>query len=394
MKIPISKSIFTKEDMDNVLEPLHNGWVVQGPKVEEFEKMWCHFTNSKFSIATTSCTSSLFLSLAALELDIEDEVIVPALSWISTANVVENLGCKTVFCDIDLSTFNINLEDLKSKITKKTKAIIPVHLFGYPIDVLKIKKIIGKKDIHIIEDSACGFGSYIKNVHVGITGSFGCFSFHPRKAITTGEGGMITTNNQHYAIKLRALRDHGMDYSNNTEERGPHLMKDHLYAGYNYRMTDIQAALGISQMKRSSNILQERREIAKRYDEAFHNNNFIGIPVYNSNESTHSYQSYVCLYKPLDIEDALRNEDFASITRLSEERNTLMKNLANDGIGTRPPTHAIHVLDYYSKKYKLLPQDFPKAWTAFMCGFSLPIFPGLSHDDQKMVIISLLKNLI
>lgn len=393
MKIPISRSIFTEEDIDHVLEPLNSGWVVQGPKVEEFEKMWCQFTNSKFSIATTSCTSSLFLSLAALELDTEDEVIVPALSWISTANVVENLGCKTVFCDIDMSTLNINLEDLKTKITKKTKVIIPVHLFGYPIDIYRIKEIIGKNDIHIIEDSACGFGSFLKNEHVGIIGSFGCFSFHPRKAITTGEGGMITTNNESYATKLRSLRDHGMDYSKNTEELGPYIMKDHLYAGYNYRLTDIQAALGISQMKRANKVLEERKEIARRYDRALQNNGAIGIPVYDHKELTHSYQSYVCLYKPSNIEDALKKENYNDIYRLSEERNNLMKNLALDGIGTRPPTHAIHTLQYYSKKYKLLPQDFPKAWAAFMCGFSLPIFPGLSSNDQGKVIESILKNL-
>ena len=162
--------------------------------------MWSQFTKAEYSIATTSCTSALFLSIDSLNLEEDDEVIVPALSWISTANVVENVGCKTVFCDIDLSTFNINLDDLRSKITNNTKAIIPVHLFGYPIDIEIIKGIIGDRKIHIIEDAACGFGSYVDDIHVGTKGTFGCFSFHPRKAISTGEGGMITLNDKKYLI--------------------------------------------------------------------------------------------------------------------------------------------------------------------------------------------------
>ena len=246
MKIPISKSVYTKEDMDSVLEPLKSGWVVQGPKVAEFESLWCEFTKAKFSIATTSCTSALFLCLEALDLHPDDEVIVPALSWVSTANIVENVGCKLVFCDIELSTFNLDTNDLQSKITDKTKAIIPVHLFGYPMDIDKIKSLITNNDIYIIEDSACGFGSYINENHVGLAGAFGCFSFHPRKAISTGEGGMITTDSEYFANKIRSLRNHGMNAADPSDKNAnkPYALLDHDHAGYNFRMTDIQAALG------------------------------------------------------------------------------------------------------------------------------------------------------
>ena len=141
MKIPISKSIFSGEDLEKVLEPLNDGWVVQGPRVAEFESLWSKFTESKYSVATTSCTSALFLALECLDLNPDDEVIVPALSWVSTANIVENVGSKVTFCDIDLQTLNLDINELNSKITSKTKAIIPVHLFGYPCDIKQIQKL-------------------------------------------------------------------------------------------------------------------------------------------------------------------------------------------------------------------------------------------------------------
>ena len=387
MKIPISKSVYTKEDMDSVLEPLKSGWVVQGPKVTEFESLWCEFTKAKFSIATTSCTSALFLCLEALDLHQDDEVIVPALSWVSTANIVENVGCKLVFCDIELSTFNLDTNDLQSKITDKTKAIIPVHLFGYPMDIDKIKSLITNNDIYIIEDSACGFGSYINENHVGLAGAFGCFSFHPRKAISTGEGGMITTDCEYFANKIRSLRNHGMNAADPSDKNAnkPYALLDHDYAGYNFRMTDIQAALGSSQMKRANNILSSRQEVAKRYEEAFIDNELIGIPVSEKNH-THSFQSYACIYKPNEIRSALLSKDFHKLSSLSEERNSFMENLAEEGIGTRPVTHAIHMLSYFKEKYNINSEDFPNAWAANACGFSLPIFPDLSEEDQRVVI--------
>ncbi len=387
MQIPISRSVFTKEDMDSVMEPLKSGWVVQGPKVSEFESSWCEFTKAKYSIATTSCTSALFLSLAALDLQPDDEVIVPALSWVSTANVVENIGCKLIFCDIDLSSFNLNLNDMQSKITDKTKVIIPVHLFGYPVDINQIRTLIANDNIHIIEDAACGFGSYINGVHVGTTGTFGCFSFHPRKAVSTGEGGMITTNNEEYANRLRSLRNHGMDVIDPTNELAnkPYNMLDHSYAGYNFRMTDIQAALGTSQMKRADDILSSREIVAQRYNHAFHANDLIGIP-FTEDNIKHSYQSYACIFKPESVTRALASKDYNKLSILSQERNDFMEVLANNGIGTRPVTHAMHTLSYFKEKYSLKSEDFPNAWAANVCGFSLPIFPDLSEEEQKIVI--------
>ena len=394
MKIPISKSIFSGEDLEKVLEPLNDGWVVQGPRVAEFESLWSKFTESKYSVATTSCTSALFLALECLDLNPDDEVIVPALSWVSTANIVENVGSKVTFCDIDLQTLNLDINELNSKITSKTKAIIPVHLFGYPCDIKQIQQVIGNKKIKIIEDAACGFGSYVNDVHVGTQGVFGCFSFHPRKAISTGEGGMITFNDKKFFNKIRSLRDHGMDYSDDSHDKNkPSYMKDHKYPGYNFRMTDIQASLGISQMNRADKILKERQKIASKYNEAFSFSDNIGNPIVKERNFIHGYQSYACIYKPKDVKEALLSNDFDSLIKISKNRNKFMDGLANAGIGTRPPTHAIHTLSYYRNKYELSPHDYPSAWAANLCGFSIPIFPGLTEKDQDFVIETILNTL-
>ena len=199
--IPIARTNLTEDEIISVLEPLKSGWLVQGPKVKEFEEKWSKFTGSKNSIAVTSCTAALHISLAALDFGPGDEAIVPAFTWISTANVVEHLGGKVVFCDISLDSFNIDVDKIESKISKKTKAILPVHLFGYPAEMKEIMDISKKYNLSVIEDAACGFGSKIDGVHVGSMGNSGCFSFHPRKAITTGEGGMITTNDNSISRK-------------------------------------------------------------------------------------------------------------------------------------------------------------------------------------------------
>jgi dTDP-4-amino-4,6-dideoxygalactose transaminase len=188
MKIPIARTSLNKEEINSVLEPLESGWLVQGPKVQEFENKWSEFTGAKYSIAVTSCTTALHLSLVALGIGSQDEVIVPAFTWISTANVVEHVNAKVVFCDINIENFNIDVKKIEAKITNKTKAIIPVHLFGLAADMISIKLIAKKYNLKIIEDAACGFGSRLNRQHVCTFGDTGCFSFHPIKSITTGEG--------------------------------------------------------------------------------------------------------------------------------------------------------------------------------------------------------------
>jgi perosamine synthetase len=378
--IPIARTHLLDAEVESVLEPLRSGWLVQGPKVREFEERWCAFTGAKHSIAVTSCTSALHLSLAALGFGPGDEAIVPAFTWISTANVVEHLGGKVVFCDIDLETFNIDPALIEDLITPRTKAILPVHLFGLSADMDAIREIAKKHNLWIVEDAACGFGATYRDRHVGTLGHAGCFSFHPRKAITTGEGGMVTTNDDDLAEKIRCLRDHGASVSDLQRHLGPrpYLLSDHGYAGYNQRMTDFQAALGSAQMLRADAIVAERRRLAKRYDDAFAGLSWLKTPA-TPHGLEHGYQSYPCFFQPEPV-------TVESIGRVNAARNEWMDRLQQAGISTRPATHAVHMLSYYRDKYHLRPADFPSAWAANDCSISLPLFHGLSDEDQDFVI--------
>tara|TARA_Y100001935_G_C17269734_1_gene491240 strand:- start:147 stop:1310 length:1164 start_codon:yes stop_codon:yes gene_type:complete len=380
MKIPIAKTKLTEKEYDIISQPLKNGWLVQGEFVRDFEDKFSEFTGVKNSIAVTSCTTALHLSLSALGFKKDDEAIVPAFTWISTANVVEHLGGKVVFCDIDLKTFNIDVEKIESHITSKTKAIIPVHLFGLPAEMKKILQIAEKYNLFIIEDAACGFGSKYHGQHVGSFGKTGCFSFHPRKAITTGEGGMITTNDDNLAKELRSLRDHGASITDLQRHNGakPYLLAEYPYAGFNYRMTDIQGSIGSTQMERAEVIVDERRKISLEYNLKLKDLNFFQLP-FENNDFLHSYQSYPCIYD-------IKRIGLEQIKSIKNKRNLFMDNLQKDGVATRPATHAVHMLKYYSTKYGLKPQDYPNAWIANDCSISFPMYNGLKKEEHQYVV--------
>ncbi len=387
MNVPIARTSLTEAEIDSVLGPLRSGWLVQGPKVREFEEKWSAFTGAKHSIAVTSCTTGLHLSLAASGFGPGDEAIVPAFTWVATANVVEHLGGKVVFCDIDLTTFNLDVAQLESKINPRTKAILPVHLFGLAADMEPINRIAKQHGLWVVEDAACGFGSRYQDQHVGTLGDTGCFSFHPRKAITTGEGGMITTQDGALAEKLRRLRDHGAAMSDLQRHLGPrpYLLADHLDAGYNQRMTDIQAALGSAQMDRASDIIAERQRLAARYDQAFAKLEWMQSPVQPQGYE-HGYQSYPCLFQPQRVKAAAAARDSVQIRAVNESRNAWMDKLQQLGISTRPATHAVHMLSFYRRKYSQTPEDFPNAFAANDCSISLPLFHGMTEAEQDFVI--------
>lgn len=388
MTVPIARTSLTEAEIQSVLSPLRSGWLVQGPKVREFEEKWSAFTGAQHSIAVTSCTTALHLSLAALGFGPGDEAIVPAFTWIATANVVEHLGGKVVFCDIDLNTFNIDPAKIEALITPRTRAILPVHLFGLAADMAAIDTIARKHGLWVVEDAACGFGSRYRGRHVGTLGDTGCFSFHPRKAITTGEGGMITANDDGLAEKLRRLRDHGAAMSDLQRHLGarPYLLADHPDAGYNQRMTDLQGALGAAQMARAKDIIAERQHLAGIYDTAFLDLPWLRTPA-RIDGLEHGYQSYPCLFQP----EPLTPE---SIPRVNQARNDWMDSLQQVGISTRPATHAVHMLSYYRQKYDLKPEDFPAARAANDCSISLPLFHGMSEAEQGFVIRQIKANVI
>lgn len=378
--IPIARVDINEQEINAALAPLKSGWLVQGPHVYEFEKKWSEFTGSNFSIAVTSCTTAMQLCLAALEFEPDDEAIVPALTWISTANVVEHQRGKVVFCDVSRNDFNIDVNEIEKKITKNTKVIFAVHLFGFPAEMEKIRQLAKAYNLKIIEDAACGFGTKLSGKHVGNFGEFGCFSFHPRKAITTGEGGMITTNCAEMNDKLRTLRDHGATMSDLQRHHGakPYLLSEHTSAGFNARMTDFQAALGSAQMLRAEEILQERIRLADHYVQALSGLDWLKLPSQN-NPGQHSFQSFACMFKHNEI-------NASNIEEISEQRNKVMEKLQAKGISTRPATHSVHTLAYYKNKYSIKPKDFINAWACSECSISIPLFNGMKTEEQERVI--------
>ena len=383
MRLPITRPVFGSEELRAVQLPLETGWVVQGPFVEQFEDRFAEFTGAAHAIATSSCTTALHVVVAALGLGPGDEVIVPAFTWVSTANVVEYLGARPVFCDIDLATFNIDTAQLEDLVTERTVGIIPVHLFGLCADLDPILALAERRGLWVLEDAACAFGAWYHGRHAGTFGIAAAFSFHPRKSITTGEGGMITTADGDLAALSRSLRDHGASRSDHLRhgDTGSFLLPEYDHLGFNFRMTDIQAALGCAQLSRADWILDRRRELAAAYDEQLAGLDWLAPPQVPDGY-VHGYQAYVCLF---GAEDATPE----NVETLHERRNELMLHLEERGIATRQGTHAPVLTGLYAAKYGLREQDFPNAVAADRLSLALPLFPQMTEDDQRFVVTEL-----
>jgi len=363
--------------------PLESGWVVQGPYVSKFEEMFSAFTGTRHSAAASSCTTALHLAVAALRLKPGDEVIVPAFTWVATANVVEYMGAKPIFCDIRLDTFNIDVEQIEALVTPRTVGIIPVHLFGLCADMQPVMDIARKHNLWVVEDAACAFGGWYRGRHAGTFGEMGCFSFHPRKSITTGEGGMVITERDDLDEQVRSLRDHGAsrsDLSRHTQ-RESFLLAEYGHLGYNYRLTDIQGALGCVQMERAEWILSERRARARLYDELLRDFEWLKTPVVPDGY-VHGYQSYVCMFLP-------ERPTIANVQRLHEQRNEIMMRLEERAIATRQGTHAAVIQRYYAERYDLHPEQFPNAYMADRLSLTLPLFVQITEGEQRQVHDSL-----
>lgn len=368
--IPISLPVTGEEEWHATREPLVNGWLTSGPKVREFEQLFAERHQVKHALAVTSATTALHLALVALNVGPGDEVIVPAFTWVSTANVVLYCGANVVFADVNPSTFNIDPKDLKKKITPKTKAIIPVHLFGLCADMDAIKEIAG--NIPLVEDGACAAGSAFKGVPAGGLGTIGCFSFHPRKSVTTGEGGMITTNDDQIAEVIGMLRNHGASISEEQRHHGPrpYILPDFNMLGYNYRMTDLQGAVGVVQIKKLDQFIDERSKWAAWYSKELAEVKWLKTPQFG-NDYKHGWQSFVTLV----------DEATAPMSR-----NEIMEKLQENGISTRPGTHAVHMLNFYAEKYNLKPSDFPGAQTANDRSMAIPLHNRMVAEDYQYVV--------
>ena len=368
--IPISLPATGNQEWQALKEPLETGWLTAGPKVRAFEEAFAERHQVKHAIAVTSATTALHLALIALDIKAGDEVIVPAFTWVSTANVVLYQGAEVVFCDIDPNTFNLDPEKLEDKITPKTKAIMVVHLFGLCAPMDEIKTIAG--DIPLIEDGACAAGSAYKEVPAGGLGTMGCFSFHPRKSITTGEGGMITTNDDVLGEKLQILRNHGASISEEQRHHGakPFILPDFNVLGYNYRMTDLQGAIGVVQLKKLDQFINERARWADYYKRELTSIPWLSLPSF-SDDYKHGWQSFVLL---IDEEKA------------PYSRNEIMERLQEAGISTRPGTHAVHMLGFYKEKYNIQPQDYPGAQNANDKSISIPLHNRMVKEDFEYLV--------
>lgn len=401
MNIPITKTIFGNEEKEAIVKPLETGWVVQGPNVAKFQNMFADFTGSKYAHATSNCTTALHLGLEAMGITKGDKVIVPSFTYVASANAVEYTGAEVIFCDIDLKTFNIDVEQLDQLLGDSVSdgggkiAIMPVNLFGLCADLPKIIEIINKHQhkhphkIRIIEDSACGFDGWIGDKHSGTFGDCGCFSFHPRKSICTGEGGMLITDDEYIASKVSQLKDHGASKSDlqRHKEKGGSLLPDFTMRGYNYRMTDMQGALGVCQMDKKDYIMNGRREVALKYDEALKDIPQLVTPYIPENYK-HGYQSYVCIFT--DGED-ISNLTKEQIDRINVKRNIFMEKLEEMTIATRQGTHAVHTLAYYKNKNNFKDEDFLMSYAADRLSIALPLYAGMTNEEFSYIIDNIRK---
>ena len=368
MKIKFSDHKFTKQDLKIVTNVLKSGWLTHGKFTSKFEEEFKIFTNSKFSTTVSSCTAGLHLACLALNIKNGDEVIVPAMTHTATSHAVEYTGAKAVFADVDYPEGNINIEDIKKKITYKTKAIIVVHMAGYPCNMDQILKICKKNKIFIIEDCAHSLGSKYKNKHLGNFGVCGVFSFYPTKQITTGEGGMIISNNKKFYKKLKTLKAFGIDKDiNDRKKQGDYDVK---LLGLNYRMTDFQAALGYQQIKRYKKSLQRRKFNAKNYIKNLSNINGVEFTEFKAGNSYFVFQIFL----------------------EKKNRDKILKIFKNKNVGASVHyMRSLPEMTYYKKKYKIDKNKYRNSVNYGLKNISLPTHPNLKLKEIQR-ICKIIKN--
>lgn len=324
--IPIAKPYLTEEEAQAAYDTILSGWITQGPKVKEFEEKFAAYTGSPFAVAVSNCTTALHLAMIVSGIGSGDEVICPSLSYIATANSIRYVGAQPIFTEVVPSTYNLDVADAEKRITSRTKAILLVHQMGIPADVHAFADLCDRYGLKLIEDAACAAGSSYRHKRIGVHSELVCFSLHPRKVISTGDGGVITTSREDYYNRLKLLRQHGMSVNDLARHEAKELVfEDHLELGYNYRMTDIQAAVGIKQLEKLDWIVDERRKVAALYNQAFRNHEHMEIPL-ETPDFYFNYQSY-CIY--------LKRSCPIS-------RDHLMKKLLDKGIATRRGVMTAH----------------------------------------------------
>jgi dTDP-4-amino-4,6-dideoxygalactose transaminase len=334
IKIPVAKPYLSTEEAQYAYDTILTNWVTQGPRVQEFEEKFAKYTGAAYAVALSNCTTALHLAMIVAGVKAGDEVICPSMSYIATANAVMYVGATPVFAEVNPVTYNIDVTDAEKRITPKTKAILIVHQIGMPADIDAFAALCKKHNLVLIEDAACAAGSAYKGKKIGSHSDLVCFSFHPRKVITTGDGGMVTTNNEAFYNRLKLLRQHGMSVNDRVRHMSDKvIIEDHLEIGYNYRLTDIQAAVGIRQLERLDSIIAERKKIAERYHEGLKDIPFLRLPSelegYQTNWQSYSiYLLSACPVKRNDLMQALLDVGIATRRGvMTSHRETAYKNI-------------------------------------------------------------------
>ena len=382
MKIPIMKPYLGSEEVEAVKEVLESGWLVQGNKVVEFEERVKGLVGTEYTKACSNCTTALHMALLALGIGKGDTVIVPAYTFVATPNAVEYVGAEPIFADIDIRTFNIDVNSVSWQKHLAASVIIPVHLFGLCADMVKVRDYADRYGMDVIEDAACSLGASTPIGNAGTLSDCSCFSFHPRKSITTGEGGMVTTNNKEIADKIHALRDFGFEIMDiERHQKGASMLPEVKVLGYNYRLTDMQAAIGVVQMRKYEFIVGERMRRAEIYNRELKDVEWLKIP-YVPAGYKHIYQSYCVLVGP----EYPSSFDLEYIDKWGEFRLKVMAELKDKGIATRGGTHACHMLEYYARKYDLEPTDYPNTFVADKLLMTIPLYAQMTDGEQECVI--------
>jgi UDP-4-amino-4,6-dideoxy-N-acetyl-beta-L-altrosamine transaminase len=382
--LPFSLPLIENDEIEEVVETLRSGWITTGPKVKLFEREFAEYIGCKHAIAVNSCTAALHLALEAIGIGEGDEIITSPMTFAATGEVIRYFKARPVFVDVDSTTMNLDVELLenivkerwKSGDGKRLKAIIPVHYAGYPCDMDAIMSLASRYDLRIVEDAAHAFPTSYKRKMIGTLGDITCFSFYATKNITTGEGGMITTENEEYADRMRIMSLHGISkdaWKRYTAEGSWYY--EIIAPGYKYNLTDIAAGLGIAQLKKADAFLKRRMQIAERYREAFQELDELDLPlVYEGKEgTTHSWHLYVIRL---------------NLHQLKIDRNKFIDELRRKGIGTSVHFIPLHIHPYYRETYGYQSGDFPVAYKTYQRIISLPIYARMTDDDVERVIES------
>jgi dTDP-4-amino-4,6-dideoxygalactose transaminase len=367
--VAIARPSVGEAEWNALRQPLESGWLTQGPIVGQFERAFAERHGVAHALATTSCSTALHLALVALGIGPGDEVIVPAFTWVATANAVVHCRATPVFVDVDPHTFNVDPEEVASSAGAATRAAIPVHLFGLCADMGAIREAV-PDEVYLIEDAACAVGAERAGVRAGGLGDIACFSFHPRKIITTGEGGMLTTNDPHRAEEANRLRNHGASIPEEVRHTSddPYELPEFDALGFNYRMTDLQAAVGLTQLGRLDDFLAERDVLANSYNDALGDIEWLQLPCVPQGYR-HSWQSYVVVIRP----------------ESPVGRGELMARLQDRGVSARPGTHAVPALSLYRRMMGTEPEAFPVASMLHQRAMAIPLHNRMTEDDVAYV---------